>query len=118
MWFLEGPEVPSGLDIDLGLRSLLRAGAIARVWCADLHPAGEGVNLRVGEFVLRRHLQVAVRVGDRFDEEALSRVTGDDDLAGVTAVHPSGLGVEGEAAFEFRTRHRIEQEICLSGFFS
>ena len=59
---------------------------------------GQVGDLPVRELLLRRHLQVVVLVADRLDQQALLRVAGDDDGAGLAAVHHAGLRVEPQVA--------------------
>src|SRR5204863_9303594 len=78
-----------------GLRGI--AGGPGR---AHLDPAGDVVDDRGRQLLLRRHLEVGVDVPDRLEEEALLRVAGDDRRAGVAALEDLLAAVEPEGALQ------------------
>ena len=94
---LKRPELPAQVDVDLALDDVRRL--VARIGRAHLHPGLEVGDHRVGQLLLRRHLEVLILVVDRLDEQTFLRIARDDRRPQVAPLaHPCARVEEQVAA--------------------
>lgn len=97
-WF-EGPELAAFFEVDFrgGFFDL----AFTRVGSTHGDPGFEFLDPGVREARFGRHLEVAIGVGDRLNEEGFLWFSRDDGGAGIASGLPAGAGIEVEVGLEF-----------------
>ena len=76
----------------------------SRIWRAHFHPRFQIRDLFSGKFfVFRRHLQIFIRVTNRFDKKTRLRISGNNGGASIAAFKNAIFGIKQQSAFYFLT---------------
>ena len=96
--WLEGPELASFFEIDIG-RGFFD---LTFAWVGSAHgdPGFEFLDSGIREARFGWHLEVAICVGDGLDEEGILRISRNDGGAGIASGMPAGAGIEGKVGFQ------------------
>ena len=99
----EAPEFPALLDVDDSAG--FGGGCFgARIRGAHPDPGLERLDLRIGEALLGRHLEIPVAVADRLKQAAPLRVARLEGRTGIASLESGFAGVQSKAALCFGRR--------------
>ena len=97
LWWLEGPETASLLDVDLAADQR-GSFALPGIGCSHFDPADQVGNFLLRELLLGRHLEALVP--DRFDQQALAGFSRYHGRTALAAGGPTGPAVQQQAPLD------------------